>query len=277
MSSASSHSSPVTQESAEKSSTRSTRQFGRDVLRTIEKVGNALPDPFLLFVILALAVMVMSAIGHAFGGSVTHPGTGEDVHIRSLLSGEGIEYILTSMLENFTGFAPLGLVLAVMLGIGLTEQVGYIQHAVQKTVRRVPFAALPYAAVFIGVIGNLASDAAMVVIPPLIGIVFHHAGRNPIAGVAAGFAGAGIGFTANLFVAGTDALLAGITTEAARIVDPEAHVTAVANWYFNVVCVFALTLVGGLVTTYIGPDPRKVDTSGVSYAAWVSVADVSAS
>ncbi|OHO54131.1 transporter [Corynebacterium sp. HMSC035E02] len=251
MSSASSHSSPVTQESAEKSSTRSTRQFGRDVLRTIEKVGNALPDPFLLFVILALAVMVMSAIGHAFGGSVTHPGTGEDVHIRSLLSGEGIEYILTSMLENFTGFAPLGLVLAVMLGIGLTEQVGYIQHAVQKTVRRVPFAALPYAAVFIGVIGNLASDAAMVVIPPLIGIVFHHAGRNPIAGVAAGFAGAGIGFTANLFVAGTDALLAGITTEAARIVDPEAHVTAVANWYFNVVCVFALTLVGGLVTTYV--------------------------
>ncbi|WP_198531115.1 AbgT family transporter, partial [Corynebacterium sp. HMSC034H07] len=257
MSSASSHSSPVTQESAEKSSTRSTRQFGRDVLRTIEKVGNALPDPFLLFVILALAVMVMSAIGHAFGGSVTHPGTGEDVHIRSLLSGEGIEYILTSMLENFTGFAPLGLVLAVMLGIGLTEQVGYIQHAVQKTVRRVPFAALPYAAVFIGVIGNLASDAAMVVIPPLIGIVFHHAGRNPIAGVAAGFAGAGIGFTANLFVAGTDALLAGITTEAARIVDPEAHVTAVANWYFNVVCVFALTLVGGLVT---GPDPCLVDT-----------------
>lgn len=251
MASASAPTSPVSQDRAKNSSTRSSRQFGRDILRMIEKVGNALPDPFLLFVILALVVMVLSAIGHAFGGSVTHPGTGEDVHIRSLLSGEGIEYILTSMLDNFTGFAPLGLVLAVMLGIGLTEQVGYIQHAVQKTVRRVPFAALPYAAVFIGVVGNLASDAAMVVIPPLIGIVFHHAGRNPIAGVAAGFAGAGIGFTANLFVAGTDALLAGITTEAARIIDPEAHVTAVANWYFNVVCVFALTFVGGLVTTRI--------------------------
>lgn len=132
MSSASPHSSPNPQDSAEKSSMRRSRKFGQDALRTIEKVGNALPDPFLLFVILALVVMVLSAIGQAFGGSVAHPGTGEDVNIRSLLSEEGIEYILTSMLENFTGFAPLGLVLAVMLGIGLTEQVGYIQHAVQK-------------------------------------------------------------------------------------------------------------------------------------------------
>lgn len=224
---------------------------GQKFLGYIEKIGNKLPDPFVLFVLLALLVILLSALGNALGGSVSHPGTGEDLPIRSLLSGEGAVFILTSMLVNFTGFAPLGLVLSIMLGIGLTEQVGYLGYAIKKTVQRLPLSILPYAAVFVGIMGNLASDAAMVVIPPLTAIVFYKAGRHPIAGVAAGFAGAGIGFTANLLIAGTDALLAGISTEAARIVDPTFTVTPVSNWYFNIVCVFVLTIVGGLITTRV--------------------------
>src|SRR5690625_1447111 len=99
--------------------------------------------------------------------SVVHPGTGEDTPIKSLVSGEGVQFILTSMIENFTGFAPLGIVLAMMLGIGLTERVGLLDYAIRKTILKSPPALLTYTLVFVGIMGNIASDAAMVIIPPL--------------------------------------------------------------------------------------------------------------
>ena len=217
-------------------------------LNGIERVGNKLPDPFILFVGLAVIVVIVSAIFHMFGATVTHPGTGEELPVKSLASGEGLQYILTSMLDNFTGFAPLGLVLAMMLGIGLAEKVGMLDYAIKKTILKSPPALITYTVVFVGIMGNIASDAAMVLVPPLAAMVFYKIGRNPIAGLAAGYAAAGAGFTANLLIAGTDALLAGITTEAAQIIDESFVVTPVDNWYFNIVSVFLLTLVGGLVT-----------------------------
>lgn len=238
----------TTQKTSDKASQKT--QTSR-VFDMIERLGNKLPDPFVLFIVLALIVIGLSAVANALGASAEHPQTGDDEAVRSLLSGEGIQFMLTSMLENFTGFAPLGLVLGIMLGIGLVEQVGYLDYAIRKSVSRVPGYLLPYMAVFVGIMGNIASDAAMVLIPPLMAMAFYKIGRHPIAGLVAGFAGAGAGFTANLMVAGTDALLAGITTEAARIVDDSVTVSPVANWYFNIVCVFVLTLVGGLITTRI--------------------------
>jgi len=217
----------------------------------IERIGNKLPDPLVLFVTLALIVMVLSAVANTLGASVEHPQTGEVEHVQSLLSADGIQFILTSMLDNFTGFAPLGLVLVLMLGIGLVEQVGYLDYAIRISVSRVRASLIPYVAVFIGIMGNIASDAAMVLIPPLMALAFYKLGRHPIAGIVAGFAGAGAGFTANLLVVGTDSLLAGITTEAARIIDDSIVVAPVANWYFNIACVFALTAVGGLITSRI--------------------------
>ena len=217
----------------------------------IEKVGNKLPDPFLMFVSLAVLVIVISAIGQALNASVIHPQTNEDTPVKSLATGEGLIYRLDSMLDNFTGFAPLGLVLGIMLGIGLAEQVGYLDTAIRKSVARVPRGFLPYLAVFIGILGNLASDAALVLIPPLMAIAFLKVGRHPIAGISAGFAGAAGGFTANLFVSGTDALLAGISTEAAKIVDDTAIVSPVANWYFNIVCTVFLTIIGGWITNNV--------------------------
>lgn len=220
-------------------------------LNGIETLGNRLPDPFLLFAILAGAVIVLSVIFSLFNASVVHPGSGETLEIKSLLSNEGIEFILTEMLANFTGFAPLGLVLAMMLGIGLTEKVGFLDDAIQRTILKSPPALITYTVMFVGIMGNIASDAANVLIPPLAAMVFYRIGRNPIAGLVAGFAATGAGFTANLIPVGTDALLAGISTEAAQIFDPDFVVTPIDNWYFSVVSVFVLTLVGGLVTSRV--------------------------
>jgi len=218
-------------------------------LDVVERVGNRLPDPFILFVVLAGLMIIVSWIFSLFDASVIHPGTGEDTPIKSLVSGEGLQFILTTMVENFTGFAPLGIVLAMMLGIGLTEKVGLLDYAVRKTILKSPPGLITYTVVFVGILGNLASDAAIVLIPPLAAIVFYKIGRHPLAGLAAGYAGAGAGFTANLFVASTDALLAGISTEAAAIIDDAIVVTPVDNWFFNIVSVFTLTIVGGLITT----------------------------
>ncbi|QHZ57119.1 AbgT family transporter [Brevibacillus sp. NSP2.1] len=223
----------------------------RGILKWIETVGNKLPHPFMLFVILCLALMVISAILSAMNLSVVHPGKGEAVAVKSLLSVEGIHWILTSMLKNFIEFPALGLVLAMTLGIGLAEKVGLLTSVLRKMMARVPKAIVSYAVVFVGVLGNLASDAAMVIIPPLGGLVFLAMGRHPIAGFAAGMAGVSSGFTANLFIAGTDALLSGISTEVARTIDPNAVVTPVDNWFFMSASVFFLAFAGGWITDKI--------------------------
>lgn len=220
-------------------------------LNGIERVGNKLPDPFMIFVYLAIFVIIASYIFSLFDASVVHPGTGETLAIQNLLSWAGLQYIITSMLENFTGFAPLGTVLAVMLGIGLAEKVGLLEIAIRKTILKAPRGLVTYAIAFVGIMGNIASDAAQILIPPLAAMVFYKIGRHPLAGLAVGFASAGAGFTANLLIVGTDALLSGISTEAAAILNDQIIVTPADNWYFNIVSVFVLTVVAALVTEKI--------------------------
>ncbi|MGG4169068.1 AbgT family transporter [Rossellomorea vietnamensis] len=219
----------------------------------IEKVGNKLPDPFMLFVYLSVFIVLFSWFISSLGVTVVHPKNGEVLEIKSLVSGEGLQYILTSMLDNFTGFAPLGLVLAMMLGIGLAEKVGLLETAIKKTVLNAPKGLITYAVIMVGIMGNLASDAAFVIIPPLAAMIFYTVGRHPLAGLAAGFSGVGAGFTANFIITGTDALLAGISTEAAKAFD--VTVTPVDNWYFMITSVVFLTVVGALVTEKI-VEPR---------------------
>ncbi|WP_181347551.1 AbgT family transporter [Thalassobacillus sp. CUG 92003] len=220
-------------------------------LNGIERAGNKLPDPFMLFVYLALFIILFSWFVSLFGTTVVQPGSGEEVPIKSLISGEGLEYILTSMLENFTGFKPLGLVLAMMLGIGLAEKVGLLETAIKSTILKAPASLVTYAVIFTGILGNLASDAAFVIVPPLAAMVFYTVGRHPLAGLAAGFAGVGSGFTANIIIAGTDALLSGISTEVMESLDSDVVVTPVDNWYFMIVSVFVLSIAGALVTEKI--------------------------
>ncbi|QTD41031.1 AbgT family transporter [Sporosarcina sp. Te-1] len=235
--------------------------FFSKFLNGVEKLGNRLPDPFILFSILAVLVIIASWIFSLFNATVIHPGTGETMQIKNLASGEGLQYILSSMITNFTGFAPLGIVLAMMLGIGLTEKVGMLDYAIKKTIMKSPPALLTYSVAFVGIMGNLASDAAMLLIPPLAAMIFYRVGRHPIAGLAVGYASTGAGFTANLFVVGTDALLAGISTEAAKIMDDSIVVHATDNWYFNIVSVFVLTFLAGFLTSRF-IEPRLGKYSG---------------
>lgn len=221
------------------------------ILNAIEYAGNKLPNPFMLFLYLTIIVMLASWFMSSQGLSVVHPGKGEVLPIKNLISAEGVEYMLTSLLKNFTGFAPLGLVLVMMMGIGLTEKVGLFDYAIRRSIMRSPPELLTYSIAFVGIMGNIASDAAMLLIPPISAMVFYKVGRHPLAGLAVGYATSSAGFTANLFIVGTDALLSGISTQAAKIVDASVEVTPVANWYFNIASVFMLTLLAGFITTRI--------------------------
>ncbi|WP_232699644.1 AbgT family transporter [Brevibacillus daliensis] len=230
-------------------------------LKMVEVVGNKLPHPFILFVYLALIMVVVSAIMAAMQLTVLDPSEGKEVALQSLLSQEGISWILTNMLKNFTSFTPLGLVLAMALGVGLAERVGLIQVVLRKMILKVSPKIVTFAVVFTGILGNLASDAAFVIIPPLGAMVFLALGRHPLAGLAAGFAGVGSGFTANFFVAGTDALLAGISTDVARTIDPNIYVSPLDNWYFMIVSVVILSVVGAWITEKI-VEPRLGEYDG---------------
>lgn len=238
-----------------------TREKKKGFLNWVERVGNKLPHPFMLFLILIAITMVLSAILSTLNISEVHPSTGEAVTIKNLLSKDGILWILDSFLNNFIGFKPLGLVLVMTFGIGLAEEVGFVFTSLKKLVMGVPKSFITYTVIFVGIMSNIASDAAFVVIPPLAAMIFLAVKRHPLAGIAAGFAGVGAGFTANLIVAGTDALLSGITNEASAAIGLEAVVSPVSNWYFLIVSTFILTIAGALITEKI-IEPRLGEYKG---------------
>lgn len=221
----------------------------------VERVGNKLPHPFMLFIYLALVVILLSWIASLFGASVQEPGSGEEVAVQNMLSDDGVAFIFTSMVTNFVEFPPLGLVITILLGIGLAQQVGLIGALMRKIVVSAPRSLVTYAVVFAGIIGSWASDAATIIIPPLAGIVFLSMGRHPLAGIAVGFAGVSAGFNANLLIAGTDVLLSGISTDAAQSVNENINVTPLDNLYFINASVFFLMIVGAVVTERI-VEPR---------------------
>ena len=240
------------------------------LLGPIERIGNRLPHPFMLFIYLGVAIMLLSGILAWAGASYTDPGTGEATSVQTLLSGEGVRYLLTETIPNFVNFPPLGVVLGVMLGIGLAQQTGMLEAAIRHTILRAPKALLTYSIMLVGVMGNLASDAAFVIIPPLAAFVFHRVGRHPLAGLAAGFAAVGAGFTANVVIAGTDALLSGVATQAAQTVSEGFVVTPVDNYYFMFVAAIILPVVGVLITervieprlgTYDGPEAEQNESN----------------
>ena len=231
------------------------------LLNVVEKVGNALPHPATLFLLFALSVLVFSLIAHWAGWSGVHPGTGEEVHAVNLLSKEGFHRILLEMVDNFTGFAPLGIVLVAMLGIGIAEGSGLIGALIRLLVLSAPRRMLTFVLVFSGIVSNTASDIGYVLLIPLAGIIFKAIGRHPITGMAAAFAGVSGGFSANLILGTIDPLLAGLSTEAAQIVNPDYMVNPTANYYFMVVSTFIIALAGTFVTERVVA-PRLGDYKG---------------
>jgi aminobenzoyl-glutamate transport protein len=220
-------------------------------LHVIERGGNALPHPATLFALLALALVVASAIAAQFDLQVIHPASGETVRAVNLLSIAGLHRILQSLVTNFTSFAPLGTVLVAILGIGAAEGSGLIAAALKFVVLSAPRRLLTFALVFGGVLSNAASEIGYVLLVPLGAIIFLAVGRHPLAGLAAAFAGVSGGYSANLLLGTVDPLLAGLSQEAAHVVDPSYLVNPACNYYFMAASTFVIATAGTWVTERI--------------------------
>ena len=230
-------------------------------LNGIEAVGNKLPHPVALFAGLALIIVVLSAILSATGLSATGEliSGGElkeqTITVVSLLTKEGLAYMLTNCVSNFTTYAPLGMVLVAMLGVGVAEQSGLINTLLKRTVTVTPAKLITPVVVFLGVMSNIASDAGYVILIPLGAMIFRAYGRHPMAGLAAAFAGVSGGFSANLLIGTLDPLLAGISQAAASIIDPAYEVSVMGNYWFMFASTFLITILGTIITDKI-VEPR---------------------
>ncbi|HYC04425.1 MAG TPA: AbgT family transporter [Azospirillaceae bacterium] len=217
-------------------------------LDRIEKAGNRLPDAVTLFLYLITGLLLISAVASWFGAAVEHPTTKAVVPVVNLLSDDSIRRWLAEFPSIFANFAPLGMVLVAMVGVGMAEKSGLIATSLSSLVRSVPKAMLTLTIVFAGVMSSLAVDAGYVVLVPLGAALFAAVGRHPIAGLAAGFAGVSGGFSANLLITPLDAQLAGLTEPAARLIDPAVTVPITANFYLMAALVPLFTIVGTIIT-----------------------------
>ena len=236
-------------------------------LNGIETIGNRLPHPIALFAIFTLAVALISAICSMLGVSATGEliVDGElketTVSVVSLLSKEGITYMLKNVVTNFTSYAPLGVVLVAMLGVGIAEQSGLINTLLKSAVKVTPAKLITPMIVFLGVISNIATDAGYVILIPLGAMIFRAYGRHPMAGFAAAFAGVSGGYSANLLIGSLDPLLAGISQAAASDINPDYEVSVMGNFFFLFVSTFLITILGTFVTNRI-VEPRLGTYSG---------------
>ena len=216
----------------------------KGILGWIERVGNRLPDPVFLFLYLIGGLVGISLIASWFDWSALHPtSVGDDgaplvIAAESLLSAANVQRLWVEMPTTFTHFHPLGYVLVVMLGAGVAERTGLFGTAMRAAVRNAPTLLLTPVVALVAMMGNLAADAAYVVLIPLAAVIYHAAGRHPIAGIAASFAGVSGGFSANLLPGQLDALLFGITQEAVETIVPTWEANIAGNWYFIAAMVF---------------------------------------
>lgn len=218
------------------------------VLAWVERAGNRLPEPAYLFLILSGVVILLSSALHHAGWSEVHPRTGAVLRPANLLSLEGIHGILTNATPAFVGFAPLGTVLVAMLGMGLAEASGLLSAALRALVLAAPRRLVTPAVVLAGILSNTAGEIGYVLLIPLAALTFKALGRRPLLGLAAAFAGVSGGYSANLLLGTVDPLLAGLTQEAARMVDPTYTVNPAANYYFLAASTVLLTVLGTWVT-----------------------------
>lgn len=221
------------------------------ILNHIERAGNKLPHPAVLFIYLCGLVLALSALAVALDISATHPISGEVINSVNLLRRDGLQLILTKAISNFVHFAPVGSVLVAIMGIGVAEHSGLINVVLKATVLKAPRQLLSFIVVFTGVLSSLAMDTGYVVLIPLAALVFISAGRHPLAGIAAAFAGVSGGFSANLMIGPVDAILGGISSEAANLVQAGYQVSAAANYYFIVASTLLISVVGTWVTEKI--------------------------
>ncbi|UHQ55205.1 MULTISPECIES: AbgT family transporter [unclassified Microbulbifer] len=232
-------------------------------LNRVEVIGNRLPDPAVLFLILMVTVWVFSWLLSGVSFDAQHPATGEAIRINNLLSGESLAYFLSNMVTTFTGFAPLGVVLVAMLGVGVAEQSGFINAVLKKLLGVTPQMLLTPMVILVAIVSHTAVDAGYVLVIPLGGVIFYAAGRHPLAGIAAAFAGVSGGFSANFVPSAIDPLLQGFTQSAAQIVDAQVQLNPLNNWAFTSASCLVIVLLGWWLTDrVIEPRLRDVEIDG---------------
>lgn len=234
-----------------KSETPERNSFLYRFLGSVERLGNALPHPAIMFLYLTFVVVIISGIVSYLGITAAHPVTGEAIVSINLFSAAGLRYVLIEMVKSFTGFAPLGTVLVAMLGFSLAEKSGLLSTLLRLLVLKSPKQLLVPAILLAGVLSHTGGDIGYVLLIPLAALTFHSAGRNPLAGLAICFAGVSGGFAANFLLSTADTLLSGISQEAARILDKTYVVTPVSNWYFMATSSLLIVAIGTFIANKI--------------------------
>lgn len=228
-------------------------------LASVETVGNRLPDPAMLFLGALFVVWILSWLlsGHTF--AVPSPDGVRQLGIQNQLSGSELALFLSSMVKTFTGFAPLGVVLVAMLGVGVAERTGFINAGLKSILSITPQRLLTPMLLLVAIVSHTAADAGYVLVIPLGGIIFYAAGRHPLAGIACAFAGVSGGFSANFIPSGIDPLLQGFTQQAAQILDTSREVNPLSNWLFTSISSVLVIAVGWFLTDRV-IEPRLAGT-----------------
>lgn len=224
-------------------------------LDVVERVGNGLPHPTTMFIIFTLILIAVSYITAKMGvkvsyetyDSATKSLVTKETAVVNLLSPNSIRFMYTSVINNFTSFIALGTVFTIIMGVGVADGSGFMAAVLKKIVAVTPKRAVTATVIFLGIMSNVASSTGYVMLVPLGAILFMSFGRHPIAGLAATFAGVSGGWSANLLIGTNDPVFAGMSTEAARMIDPNYTVLPTGNWYFMVASTFLITFVGTLV------------------------------
>jgi aminobenzoyl-glutamate transport protein len=228
---------------------------GRGALAAVERIGNRLPDPAVLFIALLAAVWLLSWWLSLASYDVLDPRSGEPITIVNQLTGQAMADFFSNMVTNFAHFHPIGVVLVAMLGIGVAEHTGLIRAALRAMLSVTANWLLTPVIILVGILSHTAADAGYVLVIPLGGVIFYAAGRHPLAGIAAAFAGVSGGFSANLVPSAVDPMLQGISQSAAQILDGSVTLNPLNNFYFTAASSVLIVGVGWLVTDRV-VEPR---------------------
>lgn len=228
-------------------------------LNTIERVGNKLPDPAIIFLIAMITIWILSWLLSGVDFSAIDPRTGNSIVIQNLLTGDALANFLSSMVTTFTGFAPLGVVLVAMLGVGVAEHSGFINTGIKLMLKRTPKFLLTPMIILVAIVSHTATDAGYVLVIPLAGVIYYAMGRHPLAGIAAAFAGVSGGFSANFIPSGIDPLLQSFTQSSAQLLQEGMEVNPLNNWFFTSASSLFIILLGWYITDKI-IEPRLQKT-----------------
>ena len=243
-------------------------------LDAVERMGNFVPHPVIIFLILIGALIIVAAIASLFGASVTmeriNPATNamerETTVVRSLLTVDGIRFLYESLIPNFMSFTAVGLLIGAVMGAGVMEESGLVKALIRKLVLGSPARLLSYFLAFVGILASVAADAGYLVLLPLAGVAFASAGRHPIAGLTLGYAAVAGAFTVNMVIKPLDAVLVQFTNDAIRLIDPAKSISLTANLWFAIASVVFLTILVAVLTDRVveprlGPYRNLQDTA----------------